>query len=256
MLSEELEKMEGKGFLGENMSKQRSLLGDVLDYRDFKAGDRYKSVALKQTIKKTIRRGHLVLGKEDMVSTERESKGRMEIIYALDNSGSMKGGKIGVAKKAGIALMYKAISGRDLAGLVVFGSKVQRSIPPTKDFASLLRELVRIKTSGETDIANCIDVCSGLFSSGAKTKHIVLITDALQTMGKKPEQEVMESISRAANGGVTITVVGISLNKEGEKLAKKIANISNGSLFEVKSLDNLDQVVIEDYYRTRSGAGL
>jgi Mg-chelatase subunit ChlD len=256
MLSDELEKMEGKGFLGENVSKQKSSVGDILDYRRFKSGDRYKSIALKQTIKKTLRRGRVSLEKEDIVSADRESKGRMEIIYALDNSGSMKGGKIGVAKRSGVALMYKAISNGDLAGLVVFGSKVQKTVPPTKDFSSLLKELIRIKTSGETDIANCIDVASRLFSSHSKTKHLVLITDAMQTMGKSPEKEVLQSISIAANSGITITVVGIGLNKDGEKLAKEIANISNGSLFVVKSLDNLDQVVIEDYYRVRSRAGL
>ncbi len=256
MLSDELSRMEGKGFLGENVSKQKSAVGDIIDYRKFKSGDRYKSIALKQTIKKTLRRGHATLERDDLVAADRESKGRMEIIYALDNSGSMKGGKIGVAKRAGVALMYKAISNGDLAGLVIFGSKVQKAVPPTKDFASLLKELIRVKTSGETDIANCIDVSSKLFSSHSKTKHLVLITDAMQTMGKAPEKEVLRSISLAANMGVTITVVGISLNKEGEKLAKQIVNISNGSLFEIKSLDNLDQVVIEDYYRVRSRSGL
>jgi Mg-chelatase subunit ChlD len=178
----------------------------------------------------------------------------MEIIYALDNSGSMKGDKIGVAKKAGVALMYKAISNGDNAGLIVFGSKVQKAIPPTKNFHSLLTELTRIKTSGETDIVGCIEAAVKLFGAHVKTKHLVLITDAMQTMGKLPEKEVLESISKAADMGITITVVGISLNKEGEKLAKEIVNISDGSLYEVRSLDNLDQVVIEDYYRTKSRA--
>lgn len=252
MLSEELEKMEGKGFLGENVSKQKSIVGDVQEYRKFKSGDLYKSLSLKQTIKKVIRRGHESVERDDLVSADRKSKGRMEIIYALDNSGSMKGDKIGVAKKAGIALMYKAITNGDSAGLIVFGAKVQKAIPPTKDFHSLLVELTRIKTSGETDISGCIDSAVKLFGNQVKTKHLVLITDAMQTIGKTPEKEVLESISMAADMGVTITVVGIGLNKEGEKLAKEIVNISSGSLYEVRSLDNLDQIVIEDYYRVKS----
>lgn len=252
MLSEELEKMEGKGFLGENVSKQKSIVGDIQDFRQFKSGDLYKSIALKQTIKKVIRRGHASINRDDIVSAERESKGKMEVIYCLDNSGSMKGDKIGVAKKAGIALMYKAISSGDNTGLIVFGSKVQTAIPPTRDFHALLVELTRIKTSGETDIVGCIDAAIPLFGHQVKTKHIVLITDAMQTIGKKPEKEVLQRISMAADLGVTITVVGISLNKEGEKLAKEIVNISNGSLYEVRGLDNLDQIVIEDYYRTKS----
>jgi Mg-chelatase subunit ChlD len=254
MLSEELEKMEGKGFLGENISKQKANVGDIQDFRKFKSDDLYKSLSLRHTIKKAIRRSHDFIEKEDLVSAEKKSKGKMEIIYALDNSGSMKGDKIGVAKKAGVALMYRAITNGDNAGMIVFGSKVQKAISPTKDFSLLLNELTRIKTSGETDIVGCIDVAVKLFGSKTKTKHLVLITDAMQTMGKLPEKEVLESISGAANLGITITVVGISLNKEGEKLAKSIVNISNGSLYEVRSLDNLGQIVIEDYYRTRSRA--
>jgi Mg-chelatase subunit ChlD len=252
MLSEELEKMEGKGFFGENTSKQKSSVGDVQDYRKFRNNDLYKNLSLKHTIKQAIRRSHSSIEKDDLISAEKESKGKMEIIYALDNSGSMKGDKIGVAKKAGVALMYKAISNGDNAGLIVFGSKVQKAIAPTKDFHSLLLELTKIKTSGETDIVSCIDAAVSLFSTKVKTKHLVLITDAMQTMGKKPEQEVLAGISNAANLGITITVVGISLNKEGEKLARSIVNLSNGSLYEVRSLDNLGQIVIEDYYRTRS----
>jgi len=252
MLSEELEKMEGKGFLGENISKQKSNVGDIQDYRKFRSEDLYKNISLKHTIKKAIRRKHDFIEKEDLVSAEKKSKGKMEIIYALDNSGSMKGDKIGVAKKAGVALMYRAISNGDDAGLIVFGSKVQKAIAPTKDFSFLLSELTKIKTSGETDIVGCINAAILLFGNKVKTKHLVLITDAMQTMGKKPEQEVLESISGAANIGITITVVGISLNKEGEKLAKNMVNISNGSLYEVRSLDNLGQIVVEDYYRTRS----
>ncbi|MFA6073740.1 MAG: VWA domain-containing protein [Candidatus Woesearchaeota archaeon] len=252
MLSEELEKMEGHGFFGENISKQKSVSGDIKDYRSFKSGDSYRGISLKQTIKKAVRRGRAAIEREDLVSTERNSKGKMEIVYALDTSGSMKGDKIGVAKKAGVALMYRAISNNDCVGLIVFGSKVQKAIAPTRNFSLLLSELTRIKTSGETDIVGCIDAAIKLFSMRTKTKHLVLITDAMQTLGKKPEEEVLESISQAANSGVTITVVGISLNKEGERLAKKIVNISEGSLYEVKSLDNLDQVVIEDYYKVRS----
>lgn len=251
MLSEELEKMEGKGFFGENTSKQKANVGDIQDYRKFRSGDMYKSLSLRHTIKQAIRRKHDFIEKEDLVSAERKSKGKMEIIYALDNSGSMKGDKIGVAKKAGVALMYRAISNGDGVGLIVFGSKIQKTIAPTKDFSLLLNELTRIKTSGETDIAACIEAAVPLFRRSIKTKHLVLITDALQTMGKLPEKEVLESISAAANLGITITVVGISLNKEGERLAKKIVNISNGSLYEVKSLDNLGQIVISDYYKTR-----
>ena len=36
-----------------------------------------------------------------------------------------------------------------------------------------------------------------------------------------------------------------------EELAKKIVDISKGSLYKVQSLENLDAIILEDYYRIR-----
>ncbi|MCC7574888.1 VWA domain-containing protein [Candidatus Woesearchaeota archaeon] len=251
LLSEELDKLEGKGLLGENKSKEKSLLGSITDYRPYRNSDNYKQLNTRQTIKKAIRRQRTEITRDEFVSSEKESKGNLEIIYVIDNSGSMKGQKIGMAKKAGIALMYKAINNKDEVGLVIFGAKLSKEIRPTNDFYSLLQEMNNIKTSGETDISLGIETATKMFSSKTKTKHIILLTDAVQTLGKKPEQEVLKKVSEAHNQQITISVIGISLNKQGETLAKKIVDISQGSLFKATKIENLDQIILEDYYRAR-----
>lgn len=251
LLSEELDKLEGKGLLGENDSKEKSATGNITEYRPYRNSDTYKQLNVRQSIKKALRRGRDTISKNEFVSSEKESKGNLEIVYVIDNSGSMKGQKIGMAKKAGVALMYKAINNKDKVGLVVFGSKLTTKINPTTNFYELLQELNRIKTSGETDISLGIETATKLFSSSAKTKHIVLLTDAVQTLGKKPETEVIKQVSNAHNQQTTISVIGISLNKQGEQLAKKIVDITQGSLFKASKLENLDQIILEDYYRAR-----
>ncbi len=251
LLSEELDRLEGKGLLGENKSKEKSILGNITNHRPFRNSDTYKQLNVRQTIKKAIRRQKTNITKEEFVSSDKESKGNLEIIYVIDNSGSMKGQKISMAKKAGIALIYKAINNKDRVGLVVFGSKLSTKTQPTKDFHSLLKEISKIRTSGETDISLGIETATKLFSSNTKTKHVILLTDAVQTLGKKPEKEVLKKVSDAHNQGITISVIGISLNKQGETLAKKIVDISQGSLFKATQIENLDQIILEDYYRVR-----
>ncbi|MFP4567856.1 MAG: vWA domain-containing protein [Candidatus Woesearchaeota archaeon] len=251
LLTEELDRLEGRGIFGENKSKDKSTQGNIKDYRPFRQSDTYKQLNIRQTIRKSIRRGRKEITRDEFVSSEKESKGNLEIIYVIDNSGSMKGEKIGMAKKAGVALMYKAIQNKDKVGLIVFGSKLTTKKEPSTNFYDLLKEINRIKTSGETDISLGIENAMKLFSSTAKTKHIILLTDAVQTLGKKPEKEVLKKISEAYNQQVTISVIGISLNKQGEELAQKIVDISQGSLFKAAKLNNLDQIILEDYYRTR-----
>jgi Mg-chelatase subunit ChlD len=204
-------------------------MGNIKDYRPYRNSDTYKQLNIRQTIRKAIRRGKTQITKDEFVSSDKESKGNLEIIYVIDNSGSMKGKKIGMAKKAGVALTYKAINNKDKVGLVVFGSKLSKQIRPTNDFYTLLKEINKIKTSGETDISLGIETAMKLFSSKTKTKHVILLTDAVQTLGKKPEQEVLKKVSEAHNQGITISVIGISLNKQGEALARKIVDTSQGS---------------------------
>lgn len=267
MISEELDKLEGEGYVGKKESKKKSDYGEKEDYREYRQGDRYKDLALKQTVKKSLRRGHKEIIRKDLVINERKATGKIDVIYAIDASGSMKGEKIKVAKKAGIALAYNAIKNNDKAGLVIFGSEINIDKEPSKDFFELAKTLTKIKTKGETDIALSIDHSIKLFNSTKSVKHIVLLTDALQTAGKikfsetrhllkssskEPEKEVLEKVSIAANEKISISVIGIGMNTQGEKLAKNIVDISKGKLYKVQDLENVDQIVLEDYYNTRS----
>jgi len=46
---------------------------------------------------------------------------------------------------------------------------------------------------------------------------------------------------------VTLSVAGLSLDKDGERVAKKIVEIGSGRLFLVKNLAELDRLILEDY---------
>ncbi len=85
------------------------------------------------------------------MSSEREKTSTTSIIYALDASSSMKGEKIEMSKKAGVALAYNAIKNKDKVGLVVFGSEIKEEITPTEDFNYLLNKITTIRATKQTD---------------------------------------------------------------------------------------------------------
>lgn len=252
MLSEELDKLEGQGYFGEKQSKKRSQYGERQDYRAFERHDKYKDISIKQTAKHAIRRGRKKITSEDLIVADRLARGKVEIVYAVDASGSMKGEKIKVAKKAGIALAYSTIKNNDEAGLVVFESKTILEKEPSKNFFELALDLNKIKTKGETDIGLSIEKATQLFKHSKKTKHIVILTDALQTTRNKSEKDVIEKVNIAINQGITISMIGINMNKQGEELAKKIVDLTNGTLYKVKNIEEIDQIILEDYYRVRA----
>ena len=246
LYAEELDALKIRG-LGEKKDKKKDIYGDKTDARSFKK-TRYRDLAIKQSVKTAIRRGHKELQKEDLRVFERERKGSISIIYALDASGSMKGEKISMGKKAGVALAYKAINERNKVGLIVFGDEIKNMVPPTLDFNEILKSITTIKAKSETDFAASIKKAIEMFGNSKETKHLVLLTDALPTKGPKPEEETLKAVSMARDAKVTLSLIGINLDAEGDKMAKKIIEVSQGRLYRVTNINHLDTVILEDYY--------
>lgn len=248
MYIEELDHLIPQGFIGERLHKEQYMYGDKQNTRIYKKGDRYKDIARAASVKTALRRQHHQLVVEDLKVFEREAKGRLNIIYALDASGSMKGNKIDTCKKAGIALAFKAIQEKDRVGLIVFGKEVKRSIPPTEDFTGLVKEIATIQASSETNLVAMIKEAVRLFPQDNGTNHLIILTDVLPTVGEDPANETLEAASLAQSGKMTISIVGINLDEKGAALARKIVEIGQGRVYIVKDLEEVDKLVLEEYY--------
>lgn len=245
--AEELDRFVSKG-LGKKEVKERDVYGEKGGVVLFQRGkDRFKDIAWKQSLKQAIRRGHTTLQLDDLRAHERERRGRIQIVYAMDASGSMRGEKLAVAKRAGVALAYRAIEEQNEVGLLVFTSKIEKAVAPTRDFALLLEELVKIRAGQETDLAKTITESTFLFSHTDCTKHLLLLTDAVPTRGEDPRQATLEAASAARGHGITISIVGINLDDEGESLARAVVELGGGRLYRVRSLEALDLVILEEY---------
>ncbi len=247
LYTEELDKIIPKGITGEKVHKKQSPYGMRDEVRSYMK-DKYRDISIRKTLRKAILRGHREIQEEDLMSFKRKSKGQRHIIYGLDSSASMKGKKMEQCKKAGIALAFKAIEEKDKAGLVIFGADIISSIPPTQNFAEILKEITKAKASAQTDIAKTITKATALFQKENATKHLILITDAIPTKGEKPVQDTIQAAAMAAAKNITISLIGINLDKKGAEIAEKIVEKGNGRLYVVKNLEELDKIVLMDYY--------
>lgn len=252
LLMEELENLSRKWSWGQKRQKYAHPSGMKEYVRNFRR-DRYRDIAIRSSVKRAVKRGHEKLIKDDLAVYTREEHGGCEIIYALDASGSMKGEKIRLCKKAGLALSYIALEDKNKVGLLVFGKDVREKMPPTNEFSSLVEAFAKLMPKEETNIALTIREGVSLFSEESKIKHLVLITDAMPTIGKDPEKLTIDACIFARDNNITISLIGIELTKEGEKLAEKLVEIGQGRLFTVKNLENLDNIVLEDYIYTIEG---
>lgn len=247
LYTQELDRLSAKGLLGEREKKKSHSYGLKDDVKQF-SKERYRDLAVRKTLRLAARRGHERIQRSDLVAFERKTRGKRSVIYALDASGSMKGAKLVQGKKAGIALSYKALQEKDRVGMIAFGKDVRSKIRPTDSFRTLLKEISRITARGKTNIAATIEEASNMFPREESAKHLILLTDAMPTSGETPENETLEAAAKAAGKKITISVIGINLGKEGQEMADRIVEIGKGRTFRVRSLENIDSIVLEDYY--------
>lgn len=251
MYVDELDNLVSKG-LGKKDIKEKDFYGEKEDSVPFKKGlFKFKNIALKRSVKTAIRRGHKKLELQDLKAFEHVHKGKIQVIYAMDSSGSMRGNKISMSKKAGVALAYKAIEDGNEAGLIVFDSNIRSTIRPTKNFNDLIEELTTIRAGKETDLAKAINEAVTMFSKGDFTKHLILLTDGTPTKGDDPSKDALEAAGIARDLGITISVVAINIDDDGERLVRKISEVGNGRVYLVREHDALDAILLEDLDRVR-----
>jgi len=247
MAAEEIENIIPKGYLGEKTSKKLSVYGERGNPLNYSRGTRYRNIDIRSSVKVALRRGHAKIEEEDLRASERLQKGSVTVVYAVDSSGSMRGNKIDAAKRAGIALAYKAIQEKDKVGLIIFGDEIKTQIMPTNDFTLLLKELTKASALKETNIVLALKKSEEMFLNDGSTKHLIIITDVLPTAGEHPEKETLEAAAEASAKGITISIVGIGLDKNGKELGRKIADLGKGRLYVAKNTEEIDKIVLEDY---------
>ena len=247
LYTQEIDNIVPKQSLGDYKHKRIAHYGDISATKPYAKGDRYKDINVHKTIRTAIRRQHTEIHKTDLQTNQRESKGNIQLIYAMDTSASMKGEKIETCKKAGVALAYKALDNKDTVGIISFGSEIKTQIRPTNDFSQLLRAITVVTTGTQTDFGKALDASTQLFY-GNQTKHLLILTDALPTVGEKPEKDTLKAVSHARSQGITISIVGIQLDKKGLALAQEIVRLGEGRLYVVNELKELGQIILQDYY--------
>ena len=62
------------------------------------------------------------------------------------------------------------------------------------------------------------------------------------------KKTTIEAVEKANAAGITISLIGIQLDDKGKTLAEEITAIGNGKLYCVSELEELDRLVLMDYY--------
>lgn len=234
---------------GESLTKFETVYGDAQDvyYNNYNSQNkRYRDLAINRTLKLAFRRKRKSITPQELVFRKRYQHGGLSLVYCIDASGSMRGDKINAAKRAGLMLSFKALKDNNKVAILGFSSQVDSLIPLTKNFKQIIQVISRLKPKGQTSLAIAIEKSVEILTGEKSAKHIILITDAMPTAGRKPAQDALTAVARARDDGITTSIVGVRLSQEAAKLAQQITAIGSGRLFVVNT-EQIGGFVITDY---------
>ena len=244
MLSEEYERFYHISF---NDSKGRtpSRIGTREEEKPYR-NERYRDISIKKSMRRSIRRRHKAIARDDLVAFTRESQPKNEIIFALDFSGSMKGEKISRARRAFASLLARSMQMDDSVGLLTFNTKNVKGYGIGSPLPEMMEAMIRETPYGKTSLSKAIVSSIRLFSHEDSRKHIMLITDAMPTEGQDPEKDTILAASGAKENKISISIVAIKAEEDARLFARKVADLTNGKFYDAKE-DNLGKIVISDY---------
>lgn len=252
---EKLDKLMQSDLFGKYIHKYRTNIhgGEKLDVRNFRKSDSYKDIAMKSSVKLALRRGHKELDVNDLRTFDKSEKANLAIVFAIDSSSSMKGDKIDAAKKSALSLAYKTISDHNKLGLIDFSDKINKA-SIMHSFHDAANFIYDITTNAQTDLSKVITHSISMFPQDSNVKHLVLLSDIEPTKSAyhdiEPEDATLNAIAVAKANNISISIILIDQDgkQDVNKFVAKIIEVSDGKLYKVRNIEDLDALVIDDYY--------
>ena len=165
----------------------------------------------------------------------------LAVLILIDDSGSMFGDKLSLAKMTGLELLHNLKPG-DLVGMMLFSdtrSWVYDFQPNSKIVAAPTIE--PITAGGGTDLAPALaEGLARLARQPLKDKHAVLITDGIT---KPADFQAIADEARAE--GISISALGVGEDAN-RSLLERIALGTGGRYYPVLSADQIPGLLFED----------
>jgi len=189
-------------------------------------------------------RDNAILQDVELVSSE---KLPLNVILALDTSGTMAGDNLDHLRSAGQALLARLEPG-DLAGLVTFSDDVTLREGLTRDVDRLGRALAVVEARGGTAVIDGSYAAMMLGETEIGRDLLIVFSDGVDTSSWLTESQVLDAARRS---DVVIYGVSVGGTVESEFLGK-LTQITGGSLFEVKSTRDLSATFVDIFNEFRN----
>ena len=175
-----------------------------------------------------------VLQQVDLVSFEQIP---LNVILALDMSGSVAGDRLDRLRAAGITILG-GLKPADQAALVTFSHAVRLGAPLTGDVNSVRVALARATGEGSTSLIDGTYAGMQVGESDAGRALMIVFSDGLDTASWLSAEKVLDAAKRS---DVVAYAVAVRSPAKPEFL-RDLTSLTAGRLFEVEKTDKLDAI--------------
>jgi VWFA-related protein len=172
----------------------------------------------------------------------------LNVIMALDTSGSVAGEPLDHLRSAGRALLGR-LQPQDQAALITFSHQVTLQQALTRDFDRVGRGLADVAPQGETAVVDASYAALMLGETDVGRDLLIVFTDGVDTASWLTSGQVLDAARRA-----DVVVYGVAVRgTEKPEFLRELSRFTGGSLLEVDSTRDLSGAFLRvfDEFRQR-----
>lgn len=164
-------------------------------------------------------------------ATERKP---VHLVYLVDTSGSMQSAdRIGLAKKS-LRLLTETLRPGDTVALCTYAGSVREVLPPTgvDSKGRILAALDELTAGGSTAMSSGIDLAYNLAERTLVKGHVnrvIVLSDGDANVGPTSHEEILETIKRAKEKGITLSTVGFGNGNYKDTMMEQLADQGDGN---------------------------
>ncbi|WP_438018150.1 VWA domain-containing protein [Sorangium sp. So ce315] len=158
----------------------------------------------------------------------------VHLVYLVDTSGSMHSpDKIELAKKS-LRMLTESLKPGDTVALCTYAGSVREVLAPTgvESKGKILAAIADLTAGGSTAMASGIDLAYGLAERTLVKGHVnrvVVLSDGDANVGPTSHEEILKTIKRARDKGITLSTVGFGQGNYKDEMMEQLANQGDGN---------------------------
>ena len=184
-----------------------------------------------------------------------EDRGRSNLVFLIDVSGSMKPpNKLPLLQKA-FLLLVDQLRDDDLVSIVVYAGASGLALPPTpgREKAAIRDVLQRLSAGGSTagyaGIQLAYKTAKENFIRGGNNR-VILATDGDFNVGVSSTSELLNMIEEKRADGIFLTVLGFGMGNYKDHRLEQLADKGNGNHAYIDTLSEARKVLVDEMHAT------